>query len=72
MPALDPCYFVEEAPEFDYRGGLFHITQQIGNETFERVMSPHIFMVALRKAAEVAKKHRFGSAEVIDFERVKA
>jgi hypothetical protein len=52
MPAIEACYFIEEAPEFDYRKGLFHVRQRIGDRTFERVMSPHVFMVALRRAAE--------------------
>jgi hypothetical protein len=63
----DISYFIEEPPEFELRGGLFHITQKIGDQTFERVMRPSVFMVALRRAAEAARKHRFASAEIVEF-----
>lgn len=68
MRDFDAVMFVTEAPEFDYIGGLFHIRQKVSDEcVIERVMSPHIFMLALRRAAEAASRHKFGSAEIIDF-----
>jgi hypothetical protein len=68
MPLPDVCYFISDPPEFEYRGGMFHVTQRFGdNLSIERVMSPHLFMLALKRAAECAKKHRFGGAEIIDF-----
>lgn len=66
MPSIDGVFFTDEPPEFEYRDGLFHITQAIGNCRFERVMRPHVFMLTLRRAAEAASKH-YGTAEVIDF-----
>lgn len=71
MPATE-AYFIEEPPEFDYRKGLFHVRQRIGNKTFERVMSPYVFMLALRRAAECASKHKFGGAEIINFPGIDA
>lgn len=68
MPAvIEACYFVDEPPEIDYRDGLFHIVQQIGGCRCERVMRPYVYMVSLRRAAEAARKHRFGSAEILPF-----
>lgn len=65
---LDVAAFVEEPPEFTYEGGLFHIRQRFSAScVVERVMSPHIFMLSLRRAAETARQHRLGSAEIIDF-----
>lgn len=58
---------VEEAPEIEYRNGLFHVIQRIGERRFERVMRPHIFLLGLRRAAEAARKHRFAGAEIIPF-----
>jgi hypothetical protein len=66
MP-VEACFFIEQPPEFEYRNGLFHVTQTVGGYRFERVMRPHIFMLALRRAAECAKAHKFGGAEIIDF-----
>lgn len=67
MSSPEGRYFIEEAPEFAYKGGLFFVTQHIGNRTLERVMSPHVFMLGLRRAAECARKHRFASADIIPF-----
>lgn len=65
---LDVAAFIQEPPEFFYRGGMFHIRQRFSDScTIERVMPPHVFFLAVRRAAECAKQHRFGSAEVIDF-----
>lgn len=61
--------FVEEPSSFEYRDGLFRIVQMVGNRRYECVMSPHVFMRALRHAAECARKHRFGGAEIIAFPR---
>lgn len=69
MAERESCFFVEEPPEFDFRSGLFHISQTVGGHRIERVMRPSVFMVALRKAAECARKHRFAGATVIPFER---
>jgi hypothetical protein len=68
MPLPDVCYFISEPPQFEYRGGMFHVTQRFSdNLKIERVMSPHLFMLALRRAAECAKRHKFGGAQIIDF-----
>ena len=69
LPSFDACFYIEEPPEFDYRNGLFHIVQTYkqGAMRIERVMRPHTFLRGLRRAAECAKKHKFGGAEIIDF-----
>jgi hypothetical protein len=52
---------------------MFHVTQRFSdNLKIERVMSPHLFMLALRQAAECAKKHPFGGAQIIDFPKDEA
>lgn len=61
----DACYFVDEPPEFTYAEGLFHVAVNVGGRRIERVMRPHVFMLALRKAAEAAREHRFDN--IIDF-----
>jgi len=65
---LDAIMYVTEPPEIEYRHGLFFLRQRF-SETFtiERVMSPHVFMLGLRLAAEAAHKHKFGGAEIIRF-----
>ena len=73
MPhTIEACFFVEQPPEFDYRDGLFHIVQTVGNYRFERVMAPHVFMRTLRRAAECARKHKFGGADIIPFRKDEA
>lgn len=67
--ALDACFYIEEPPEIEYRRGLFHVTQIIGGHRVERVMHPYVFMVGLRRAAEAARKHKFGGAKIIPFTR---
>jgi hypothetical protein len=69
LPSLDAVFFVDQPPEFEYRDGLFHLVTTVGQYRFERVMRPHVFMLALRRAAEAARKHRMGGAVVIPFER---
>lgn len=63
----EATFFVEEPPEFEYRDGLFRITQVVGSIRVERVMSPHVYMRAVRRAVECARQHKFGGAEVIEF-----
>jgi hypothetical protein len=67
--SLEACFYVQEPPEIEYRDGMFHLTTVVGEYRFERVMRPHVFMLALRRAAEAARKHRMGGAVVIPFER---
>lgn len=71
MPPKSPdaCFYVTEPPEFDYREGLFHITVEVGGLRTERVCKPHVFMLGLRRAAECAKKHKFGGADILPFTR---
>lgn len=64
---LEACFYVDEAPEFEHRDGLFHITQTIGGYRFERVMRPHVFMQLINKAIECAREHHAGAAKIIDF-----
>ena len=62
---------VEDAPEIEYRNGLFHIIQRIGEHRLERVMRPHIFLLGLRRATMAARQHRFGGAEIIPFPKAR-
>lgn len=57
------CYFTSEPPTFEFRGGMFFITHQIGGEMVERAMSPHVFMRTVRRANEALKAYQ--SAEVV-------
>ena len=72
IQSLEAVFYVEEPPVFDYRCGMFHVTQQVGSHRFDRVMSPHVFMLTLRRAAECARKHDFGGAKVLAFAERKA
>lgn len=73
MPdTIEACFFVEEPPEFEYRNGMFHIVQVVGDYRFERAMAPSVFMLALRRAAECAREHKFGGADILDFAEKKA
>ena len=68
MPASKIAAWVSEPPDFTYESGMFHIRQKLSeNCVVERVMSPNVFFMALRRAAECAKQHHFMRAEVIDF-----
>lgn len=65
---LDAVMLVNEPPEFTYSGGLFHIKQRYSETcVIERVMRPSVFLLALRRAAEAARQHKFGGAQIIDF-----
>jgi hypothetical protein len=68
-PAVEASFYVTEPPEIEYIDGMFHVTQTVGNYRFERVMRPHVFMLGLRRAAEAARKHRLGGADIIPFQR---
>jgi hypothetical protein len=66
LRSLEACFFIEEPPEFDYRDGLFHVRQTVGDMVFERVMRPHVFILSLKRAADAAGQHFRGGAEIID------
>jgi len=69
-PAFDAVFYVEEPPEIELGpDGMFHIIQTYRKDgmRIERVMRPHTFMLALRRAAEAARKHRMGGAAIIEF-----
>ena len=63
---LDVAAYIGEPPEFRYEGGMFHVTQRYSDSCIiERVMPPHVFMLALKRAADCAALHFRGGAEVI-------
>jgi hypothetical protein len=63
---LDAVFFCEEPPEIEYRSGNFHVVQTIGQYRFERVIPPHTFLKALRRANAAVRAWQ-GGAEVISF-----
>lgn len=63
---LEACFYIQEPPEFEFCDGLFHIKQRIGGYTFDRVMSPHVFLQTLRRANQALTRYHEG-ATVIDF-----
>ena len=58
---------IEETPEIEFRGGLFYVIDSVGDRQIVRAMRPNVFFRLFAKAGEAAKKHKFGSAEVIPF-----
>lgn len=66
--SLNVAAFVEEPPEITYREGLFHVVQRYSDDcVIERVMSPAVFMLALKRAADAASLHFKSGAEVFSF-----
>lgn len=65
---LEAVFYVREAPEFEFKDGLVHICQTIGGYRFERVMSPHIFRLTVRRAQKLADAISRG-AEIVEFKR---
>jgi hypothetical protein len=59
-------FFCEEPPEFEYQGGLFHITYDIGPRRVERVMRPAVFFQSVARAVEVSREHRMGNVVPIE------
>lgn len=54
----DSIIFVEEPPEFEYRGGLFYIRQRISEDrVLERVMRPHVMFRAFQFAAQAIQDY---------------
>lgn len=56
---------VEEALEFEFRGGLFYVTYPDGSA---RAMRPNTYFATVAAAAKTGKQFKFGTAEVIDIE----
>lgn len=54
---------LEEPPEFELRGGLFYITDRMGDVTIRRAMRPHVFFATIAGAVEQSRKYR--SAEIV-------
>jgi hypothetical protein len=60
-----PC---EEPIEFEYRGGMFYLSDPALG--FSRAMRPSVFFATIAKAVECSRDHRpwdRPSAEIIDF-----
>jgi hypothetical protein len=55
---LEARYFCEEAPEFDYRKGMFHVVQIVGGRRVVRVMPPETFFETIRRAVEISRRHK--------------
>ena len=55
------AFYVEEPPEIEYRDGLFHVIQIIGDHRYERVMLPHVFAKALWRAEQALSQFRSGA-----------
>jgi hypothetical protein len=75
--SLEASFFVEQAPDIEFRDGLFHVTHYIGNYRFERVMLPSVLIHTIEAGQEALRQYReHGSAQVIPvdfdakFERV--
>jgi hypothetical protein len=49
---LDATIFVERATEFEWRDGLFHVTNYCGNSRIQWVYSPHVFLASLLGAEQ--------------------
>lgn len=60
-----PTLLVEEAPEIEFRGGLFYLTVKAGDETIALACRPSVFFQGLAAAATAARGCKFGGAEVI-------
>lgn len=51
MPELDAVFFIQQLPSVEFREGMFHVCYDIGKQaTFEVVMSPNVFLKALKRA----------------------
>jgi hypothetical protein len=60
---------IEEAPEIEFRAGLFYIVDTLGDGTIVRVMRPNVFFRLFARAGEAAREHKFSGAEVVAFPR---
>jgi hypothetical protein len=58
LPNLEAIFYIDQPPTFEFRNGLFHICQTVGNYRFERVMPPHVFMATVKAAVEAARLYR--------------
>ena len=58
---------IEQAPEIELRGGLYYVTDLVGDGKIVRVMRPSVFFQLFARAGQAAKLHRFSGAEVIAF-----
>jgi hypothetical protein len=62
--SLDACFFVDEPPEIEFRDGMFRITQRVGNYSFERAMSPHVFAKTVWRGEQALALFRSGAKVV--------
>jgi hypothetical protein len=63
----EAAVLLEEAPDIELRGGLYYVTDHIGDGTIVRVMRPNVFFRLFARAGEAARLHKFAGAEIIDF-----
>lgn len=68
---LDAVFYASEAPNVEFREGMFHICYQIRRCNFEFVMSPNIFLKALRNANRVSDTFHEGTATITGIRRKK-
>jgi predicted metal-dependent phosphoesterase TrpH len=68
MGSVQPAMFCETALEYEYRDGLFHITDP--NTGQRRAMQPHVFHRSFHNAAKAIRDfHSREGAEIIEFPR---
>lgn len=67
---IEACFFVTEPPDIQYRDGMFHIVQVIGNYRFERCMLPATFMQTVVRFVEAARQHRVKRGLLFDLPRL--
>ena len=68
---LEAIVFCEEAAEFDFRDGMFHIEQSIGDSvTIKRCFTPNTFFKMLANANSAAARWHAEQREQVEFIRV--
>lgn len=65
MPT-DATFYVPRPPDISFAEGLFHIAYDIGRkERFEVVLTPNVFLKALRRANRCADEFHEAGSEVV-------
>jgi hypothetical protein len=58
---LDAIFFVPDGPDIFFQDGLFHVCYKLGREVqFEVVLTPNVYLKALRRANRVAAEFTSG------------
>ena len=64
---LDGPVIVDEAPEFEYRGGMFYATIKVGEDEICLCFRPSTFFQGIADAACETRKARLIGAKVVQF-----